>query len=97
MVDEVMGQAGVPRMENGHDFVLGLLRRHPVPVMIAAAGIGFLIYRMNKTSERRAAARITTDVVDVPVLNDGHARTYDPDLPSRHQAVDVTGTKRIDA
>lgn len=98
MVDEFMGQAGVPKMETGHDFVLGLLRRHPVPVMIAAAGLGFLIYRMNqqRTRDLRLSRR-AQDVVDVAVLNDGHARTYDPDLPSRHPTADVTGTTRIEA
>lgn len=55
IVDEFMGQAGVPRMASGHDFVFGLLRRHPVPVMVAAAGIGVLLYRMSK---RERAHRI---------------------------------------
>jgi len=99
MVDEFMGQAGVPKMESGHDFVLGLLRKHPVPVMIVAAGLGFLIYRMNQRDRgnRFLGRPASEDVVDVPVLNDGHARTYDPDKPSRHQMSDVTGTTRIEA
>lgn len=96
MVDEFMGQAGVPKLESGHDFVLGLLRRHPVPVMIAAAGVGFLIYRMNQGAVRRGR-ELPADVVDVPVLNDGHARAYDPDLSSRHPVTEVTGTRRIEA
>lgn len=101
MVDEFMGQAGVPRLETGHDFVLGLLRRHPVPVMIAAAGIGFLIYRMNQQQrdrETRLGRVRSPDVVDVPALNDGQARVYDPDLPSRHPlSTGLTGTERIGA
>lgn len=88
IVDEVMGQAGVPKMESGHDFVLGLLRRHPVPVMIAAAGLGFLVYRMNKRTER-AVLTYRDDVIDVPVLNTGKARIYDPDLSTRHPGVDA--------
>lgn len=87
IVDEVMGSAGVPRYQSGHDFVLGLLRRHPVPILIAAAGIGFLVYRMN----RRAApadAIADADYVEVPALNDGQARIYDPDLPARHPTPD---------
>lgn len=55
IVDEVMGQAGVPRLESGHDFVLSLLRRHPLPLMIAAAGLGLAVYQMN----RKKAARLT--------------------------------------
>jgi hypothetical protein len=89
IVDEVMGQAGVPKMESGHDFVLGLLRRHPVPVMIAAAGLGFLVYRMNKRQERAALTYRDPDVIDVPVLNTGKARIYDPDTSTRHPAADA--------
>ena len=89
IVDEVMGSAGVPRYQNGYDFVLGLMRKHPVPVMIAAAGIGYLFYRMN----RQRAAETTTiadiDYVEVPALNDGQARMYDPDLPPRHSNLDA--------
>lgn len=83
IVDEVMGAAGVPRLQNGHDFVLGFTRRHPVPIMIAAAAVGFWFYRMNK---RTAPLETIADAeyVEVPALNDGHARVYDPDLPSRH-------------
>ena len=90
IIDEVMGQAGVPKLESGHDFVFGLLRRHPVPVMIAAAGLGFLVYRMNKrASQPMLTYRPDDDIVDVPVLNTGKARIYDPDLPTRHPAVDA--------
>lgn len=97
IVDEVMGSAGVPRYQNGHDFVLGLMRRHPVPVMIAAAGIGYLFYRMNR--ERMAAATIAdVDYVEVPVVNDGQARLYDPDLPPRHPNPDaIEGRRPFDA
>ncbi|WP_375459383.1 DUF3618 domain-containing protein [uncultured Enterovirga sp.] len=96
MVDEFMGQAGVPRLETGHDFVLGLLRRHPVPVMIAAAGLGFLIYRMNQRERDVRLARVRgPEMVDVPALNDGQARVYDPDLPSRHPLAGLTGAERI--
>jgi hypothetical protein len=80
IVDEVMGSAGVPRYQNGHDFVLGVMRKHPLPVMIAAAGIGYLFYRMNR---QRAVETTIADVdyVEVPAINDGQARMYDPDLP----------------
>lgn len=98
MVDEIMGQAGVPRMETGHDVVLGLLRRHPVPVMIAAAGLGYLIYRMNKSADRREVLSLAGDeVLDVAAVNDGHARLYDPDGSPRHPLAHADGTGRIEA
>lgn len=94
LVDEVMGQAGVPRMENGHDFVLGLLRRHPIPVMIAAAGIGFMLYRSNRRSSRSLPVVEDVDFIDVPVLNTGHARIYDPDLSPRHPSAELSEARR---
>ncbi|NNM73677.1 DUF3618 domain-containing protein [Enterovirga aerilata] len=95
IVDEVMGSAGVPRYQNGHDFVLGLMRRHPVPVMIAAAGLGFLVYRMNR-QRARAETIADVDYVEVPALNEGQARIYDPDLPTRHPTLDAIEGRRPD-
>ena len=88
IVDEVMGSAGVPRYQNGHDFVLGVMRKHPLPVMIAAAGLGYLFYRMNR---QRAATTTIADVdyVEVPAIHDGQARMYDPDLPPRTPTPDA--------
>jgi hypothetical protein len=90
IVDEVMGSAGVPRYQNGHDFVLGVMRKHPLPVMIAAAGIGYLFYRMNR---QRAVAPTIADVdyIEVPAINDGQARMYDPDLPRTHPSDVIEG------
>lgn len=85
IVDEVMGAAGVPRYQNGHDYVLGLMRRHPLPIMVAAAGIGYLFYRMKRRSAP-ANAIADAEYVEVPALNDGQARLYDPDLPTLHPA-----------
>lgn len=93
IVDEVMGSAGVPRYQNGHDFVLGLIRKHPVPVMLAAAGLGYFVYRLNR---QRAAEPMIADVdyVEVPAINDGQARIYDPDLPTRHPIPDAIEGQR---
>lgn len=94
IVDEVMGSVGVPRYEAGHDFMLGLMRRHPVPMMVAAAGIGFLIYRMNRRAAGRDLTIADADYVDVGVVNDGQAPAYDPDLPSRRPSVDAIENRR---
>lgn len=94
MVDDFIGQAAGPRLVGtGHGFVAGLLKRHPVPLMIAAAGIGFLIHRMN----RRSATGLSDVEIDVPALNTGQTRVYDPDLPTRHPLADGADPKRIEA
>jgi hypothetical protein len=93
MVDEFIGQAAVPPISVGNGLVRDFVRRNPVPVLLAAAAIGFMIHRMN----RRAAARIKDEDIEVPVLNTGHTRIYDPDLPSRHPLADGADAKRIEA
>lgn len=83
IVDEVMGQAGVPRLASGHDFLLTLLRRHPVPVMIAAAGLGLAVYTLNKraAAERRAALppRIDDGEVVARLPTSSNVRVYGSD------------------
>lgn len=86
IVDDVMGTAGLPRVTEGQDYLLGLVRRHPLPIMVAAAGIGWLVYRMNR---RPTILYDGEDVLDVPVITDGQARIYDPDLPTRHPGADL--------
>lgn len=94
VVDEVMGTArGVPQVESAFDAVLGAVRRNPLPVMVIAAGVGWLLHRM--ASEPRYGARLISDPAeDMPVLNTGAARVYDPDLSPLHPNQDVLETRR---
>lgn len=48
MVDDFIGRTGTASLAGGRDMLSVLLNRHPLPVMIAAAGIGFLIHRRNR-------------------------------------------------
>lgn len=84
ILDEVMGSRGMPRFQTTFDRALDIVRRNPIPVLVLAAGIGWLIHY---TGRNRAAGRATLvdgTAVDLPVVNDGRARIYDPDLPTRH-------------
>lgn len=89
IVDDVMGTAGLPRVAESQDYIMGLVRRHPLPVMLVAAGIGWLVYRMNR---RPHVIYDGEDLMDVPVITDGQARVYDPDLPTRHPGADLVDT-----
>lgn len=90
IVDEVMGSAGVPRSQNGHDFILGLMRRHPVPVMIAAAGIGWVVYRMNQRRIAAAADAIAdAEYVEVPAVTDGRSSVYVTGTPEATTSHDI--------
>lgn len=90
IVDEVMGSAGVPRSQNGHDFILGLMRRHPVPIMIAAAGIGWFVYRMNRRRTAAAADAIAdAEYVEVPAVSDGRGSAYGEGGPTASSSHDI--------
>ena len=95
MVDEFVARPAVSKIEGGHNLLQTLLNRHPLPVMIAAAGIGFLIHRMGRTRARAEAA--AEEEVEVPALNTGQTRVYDPDVSPRHPLADGAETKRVEA
>ena len=92
IVDEVMGAAGVPRYQNGHEFVLGIMRRHPLPIMIAAAGIGFLFYRMNRRADSGEAIA-DADYVEITSLGEGQASGFEPTLPQTLPSAEPFGAR----
>ena len=94
IVDEVMGGVGNRQAAAGLDGMLGLLRRNPLPLMIVAAGVGWFIHRMSRD---RLAARVSGPVFDepdLPLLNAGHSRIYDPDASTRHPGQDSLESRR---
>lgn len=46
IVDDVLGTMRGNRYESIYDHALDVIKRNPVPVMLVAAGVGWLIYRM---------------------------------------------------
>lgn len=97
MVDEVVGQVGIARVAGGEGTLLTMMRRHPLPVLLAAAGVGFLIYRMNRAEATRRSPLLDEDLVEVPAINDGQARLYDPDTSPRHPTTEPFDRRRIEA
>ena len=82
LVDEMLGNARrAPAISGAYDGALHAVRRNPVPVLLIAAGVGWLMHRMSQDAERR---RLQASAELVPVLNTGAARIYDPDLPTQH-------------
>ena len=81
LVDEMLGNARrAPAVSGAYDGALEAVRRNPVPVLLIAAGVGWLLHLMSQDATRR---RTQASAERVPVLNDGAARVYDPDLPTR--------------
>ncbi len=88
VVDDVLGSMRANQYGDTFDTALAVLRRNPVPVMLVAAGVGWLIYRMGNDSARRrrverlerehlAMARLGMEGVDY-----SDAGYVDPDLPA---------------
>jgi len=83
IVDDVLGATRKNTYGPVFDNALEVIKRNPVPVMLVAAGVGWLLVRMSRDSGRiRHTSPLTyADPADVPVIATGSARTYDPDLP----------------
>lgn len=84
IVDEVMGSSGMPRFQTTFDQALVIVRRNPIPVLVLAAGIGWVLHRMGRDKAAARAALVDGTALEVPVIKDRRARSYDPDLPAAH-------------
>ena len=94
MVDEVMGTArGVPQIDTAFDAALAVVRRNPLPVLVIAAGVGWLLHRMANDPRRRALV-VAESAERMPVLNTGAARVYDPDHSPLHPHQDLLESRR---
>ncbi|KMO37201.1 hypothetical protein VQ02_13995 [Methylobacterium variabile] len=92
IVDEMLGTVRHSPMSGLYDGALAAVRRNPVPVMLIAAGVGWLIHRVAQDAQRRQHLNATVNGAEsVPVLNTGAARVYDPDRPTGHPASDRVG------
>jgi hypothetical protein len=92
----VDGMLGSVRIGQGSMLGLALAaaRRNPLPVLLIAAGTGWLLHGMSKVKGRRHAYRGAAEAEDIPVLNTGNARVYDPDVSSRHPMHDSLESRR---
>jgi hypothetical protein len=77
------------------DRALEIVRQNPVPVMLAAAGLGWLFYRLAKDGRRPDLLQAELiEEESVPVLVTGQDRIYDPDASPRHPTQDLVETRR---
>ena len=80
IVDDMLGSMRANRYGTIIDQTMDLLRRNPVPVMLVAAGVGWLIYRSGQKPARTPLARpMPYRETEAPAMNTGAARVYDPD------------------
>jgi len=98
IVDDVLGSTRKNTYGPVFDNALEVIKRNPVPVMLVAAGIGWLLVRMNKDGVPygRTSSRLTyADPADVPVIETGSARVYDPDVPMQTTQVQTHDSLEI--
>jgi ElaB/YqjD/DUF883 family membrane-anchored ribosome-binding protein len=95
LVDDVVGSVRDTQFGSVVDHALEIVRRNPLPVLLIAAGVGWLMVRMAQDGRRSSAYRAEAlEEESVPILNIGQARIYDPDMPTRHPTQDVLDTRR---
>ena len=83
IVDDMLGSMRANRYGSIIDQTKEVLRRNPVPVMLVAAGVGWLIYRSGQRPARTPLARpVPYREAEAPLMNTGQARVYDPDAGS---------------
>jgi hypothetical protein len=73
---------------------LRAVMRNPIAAALMAAGAGWLIYGMRKSSAPKSWRRRTSGAREIPVLNTGHARIYDPDASPLHPTWDSLESRR---
>jgi len=96
IVDEMLGNARRTPLSGAYDGALEAVRRNPVPVLLIAAGVGWLIHRMSSDAKGPAVARRARLAVDgLPVTKTGADRVYDPDRPTQHPAKTLSPETQI--
>lgn len=80
IVDDVLGQLRQNRYASTYEGALDVVRRNPVPVMLVAAGIGWLLYRANRDRQApvKGVAFRPYDDAEMPVVSRGQPRVYTP-------------------
>jgi Protein of unknown function (DUF3618) len=94
IVDEVMGSVRKTEFGPVFDEAMEIIRRNPVPVMLVAAGLGWLFYRLAQEGSPVLTRAEMIEEESVPVLITGQDRIYDPDSSPRHPTQDLVESRR---
>lgn len=94
IVDEMLGNVRKTPLSGAYDGALEAVRRNPVPVMLIAAGVGWLIHRMSK-EPGKAGQRVLQAADGLPVVKTSAAKVYDPDLSTHNPAKGLNDDTQI--
>lgn len=109
VMDDMLGSMRQkPGFSSIYDNALDVVRKNPVPVMLVAAGVGWLVHRLTVEAStprvvpprrRSTVSPVREDGVDAPamttpVMNTGQAHVYDPDTSPLHPTQDTLESRR---
>ena len=94
IVNEFIGSTRGTQFGSVLDDALEVVRRNPIPVMLVAVGVGWLMYRTAQQARTTNALDADLEDESIPILNTGQARIYDPDISPRHPGHDVLESRR---
>jgi hypothetical protein len=78
IVDDVLGAMRANQYGSAFDHALTVIKRNPVPVMLVAAGVGWLIHRMGSSTRPNGAGRLVYDDAEMPAVDAHRPRVYAP-------------------
>lgn len=92
VVDDMLGTARNGRYAPAFDHVLATVRRNPVPVMLIAAGLGLLFYRLGRKPRVRTHVRVMPDE-DIPAYPE-EPRLYESGASTLQSPQDIMERRR---
>ena len=95
IVDDMLGNVRRTPLSGAYDGALDAIRRNPVPVLLIAAGIGWLLHRTAKDKQNLPRRTIVDADATLPVTQTAAAKVYDPDQPTRQPVKELAEETQI--
>jgi len=101
VVDDILGTARASQYGPLYDRVLETVRNNPVPVMLIAAGLGLLAYRLGRPTRRRPTRLIAADedfITEQDLMGEPEdLRLYEPGAAPLEQTDGMFDRRRMDS
>lgn len=95
IVDDMLGNVRRTPLSGAYDGALDAIRRNPVPVLLIAAGIGWLLHRTGKDRQTLTKRPVIDPNGALPVTPGVAAKAYDPDQPTRQPVKELAEANQI--
>ncbi|MBM6596258.1 DUF3618 domain-containing protein [Microvirga pudoricolor] len=89
VVDDALGSVQRSAFAPVYDNMLTTIRQNPVPVMLVAAGMAMIFYRMTKPRPRRVKIAVVEEPLASDVVDDGFVLR--PTSPAIHPGLEPLG------